>query len=153
MTDPSPRLSAKRPTGRNQPKLPLLIRRDRWIPNRSLFPPLLLISHPPLSSPRPPRPACEKRGKLPGKSRNGAAFRTTGTVLTTRTRYCISDLLQALGPLWLNLPSGCSSFTRDRANGNGERLFFCLQCTVVLSPRHTNHCGSGKDTPLGPTLS
>lgn len=35
VSDPSPRLSAKRPTGRNQPKLPLLIQRDRWIPSRS----------------------------------------------------------------------------------------------------------------------
>lgn len=41
----------------------------------------------------------------------------------------------------------------QRPPGERERLFFCLQSAVVLSPQHTNHCGGGKDTPLGPTLS
>lgn len=150
MADPSPRLSAKRPTGRNQPKLPLLIQRDRWIPSRSLFPSLFLslihrFHHSPL-------PACKKREYV----KETGSFYVRGAILTTTTRYCIrhrNDLLFAFRMLWLNLPSRCSSFTGDWVNRNGERLFFCLQSTVVLSPQHTNHCGGGKDTPLGPTLS
>lgn len=111
-----------------------------------LIPFTLLISHPTLSSFHPP----------PCLQKETGSFYVRCTVLTTTTHHCISccsDLLFAFRLLWLNLPCRCSSFTSDWVNRNGEWLFFCLQSTVVLSPQHTNHCGCGKDTPLGPTLS
>lgn len=144
VSDPSPCLSAKRPTGRNQTKLPLLIQRDRWIPSRSLwffFTPLFSSLHPP--------PHLRDERKHIGETGH---FYVNGTVLTATASYCIShcsDLLITFRLPWLNLLSWCS----HRRLSEHERLFFCLQAAVVLSPQHTNHCGGGKDTPLGPTLS
>lgn len=119
VSDLSPRLSAKRPTGRNQPKLPLLIQRDRWIPSRSLFSSFVLFSmhrfHHSISL-----PACKKRERE--KEKETGSFYARGTILTTTTRYCInhwSDLLFTFRLLWLNLPSRCSSFTSDWGNTNG----------------------------------
>lgn len=111
MADPSPRLSAKRPTGRNQPKLPLLIQRDRWIPSRSLFPSLSLSLFHPLHH-SIPLPACKKREY---KKRNRELLCEKDS--STATHYSInhrSDLLFAFRLLWLNLPSRCSSFTSDQ---------------------------------------
>lgn len=136
VSDLSPRPSAKRPTGRNQPKLPLLIRRDRWIQSRSLFSSGLfffffvlifpravsITTPPPLHSPHsiPARKQVEteregKRAFMWGVCVCG------GAALTTATRYCInhrSDLVFTFGLLWLNSPPWCSSFTGDRANTN-----------------------------------
>lgn len=111
VSDLSPRLSAKRPTGRNQPKLPLLIQWDRWIPSRPLFSSFFLFFmhrfHHSI-----PLPAYKK----------GGGFYVRGAILTTTTRYCInhwSDLLFPFRLLWLNSPSRCSSFTSNWVNTNG----------------------------------
>lgn len=84
------------------------------------------------------------------KTTTGIFFYEKGTILTIS--LC-SNLLFTFRLLWLNLPPCCSSFTISDRKEKQDWLHFCLPSTDALLAQHTNHCGGGKDTPLGPTLS
>lgn len=99
--DPSPLLSAKRPTGRNQPKLPLLIQRDRWIPSR----PLSLhtsISHPVFSSLH--FPVCLQEVRKWECEIETRMFYVRGTVLSPRMTLSVAAVIYCLH-------SGCCDWT------------------------------------------
>lgn len=150
---PFPLLSAKRPTGRNQPKLPLLIQRDRWIQSRSAFA-LSFIQHFHHSLPSLP----------PGGGDETEREKNPTDCLCERSCFKYSHRLLYL-PLQsftvcmqlavIKTHSVAARLSRrgSRTSRDGLACVFLPPIHRCPSPRHTNQCSSGKDTPLGPTQS